>query len=96
MLPLWHTQSTEQEAVDLALLQLKEFVKTSPGRNRETAFIREGTSAAWIVTLDPDPVRVAKHAPTIRRIATALPYAQLHCSTFFWIESACLRLPAAH
>jgi hypothetical protein len=96
MLPLWHTQSTEQEAVDLALLQLKEFAKTSPGRNRETAFIREGTSAAWIVTLDPDPARVAKHAPTIRRIAATLPYAQLHCSTFFWIESACLRLPAPH
>jgi hypothetical protein len=92
MLPLWHSQSTEQEAVDLALLQLKEFAKTSPGRNREAAFIREGTSAAWIVTLDPDPARVAKHATTIRRIAATLPYPQLHCSTFFWIEAACLRL----
>ncbi len=93
MLPLWHKQSTENEAVDLALIQLKEFVKTSPGRNRETAFIREGTSAAWIVTLDPDSARIAKRAPTIRRIASTLPYAQLYCSTFFWIESACLRLP---
>lgn len=93
MLPLWHPQSTEQEAVDLALLQLKAFAKTSPGRNRETAFIREGTAAAWIVTLDPDPSRVARHASTIRQIATSLPYSQLHCSTFFWIESACLRLP---
>ena len=94
MLPLWHPQSTEQEAVDLALLQLKEFARASPGRNRETAFIREGTAAAWIVTLDPDPERVNRHSSTIRRIASSLPYRQLHCSTFFWIEAACLRLPS--
>lgn len=92
MLPLWRAQTTEQEAVDLALLQLKEFAKGSPARNRETAFIREATSAAWIVTLNPDQQHVHEHSTAIRQIAARLPYNQLYCSTFFWIELACLRL----
>ena len=44
--PLWKPQRTELEASTLAEQQLREFMKTSPRRQRETAFIREPTLAA--------------------------------------------------
>lgn len=92
MLPLWKPQRTEQEAQDLALLQLREFLKASPRRAKETAFIREPTSAAWIVTLCPDATVVRRHAPEIERIVAHFDYSKLYYCTFFWVESAWWRL----
>ena len=95
MFPLWHPQKTEGEAVALALEQLKAFAKTSPQRGPETAFIREPASAAWIVTLCPDPLIVKKHDATIRRLITHYDYSRLYYCTFFWVECAWWRLPVA-
>lgn len=92
MLPLWKPQRTEQEAQDLAHLQLREFLKASPRRAKETAFIREPTSAAWIVTLCPDATVVRKHAPEIERIVAHFDYSKLYYCTFFWVDSAWWRL----
>ena len=92
MLPLWKPQQTEQEAQDLAHLQLREFIKLSPRRQLETAFIREPTSAAWIVTLCPDPAIVKPHAAEIERVIARYDYAQLYYCTFFWVESSWWRL----
>jgi hypothetical protein len=92
MLPLWKPQQTEQEAQDLAHLQLREFLKVSPRRSKETAFIREPTAAAWIVTLCPDAAVVRKHAADIERIITRFDYSKLYYCTFFWVESAWWRL----
>ena len=92
MLPLWKPQQTEQEAQDLAHLQLREFIKLSPRRQLETAFIREPTSAAWIVTLCPDPAIVKQHAAEIERVIARYDYAQLYYCTFFWVESSWWRL----
>ncbi|MBX3448881.1 MAG: hypothetical protein KF777_04930 [Planctomycetaceae bacterium] len=93
MLPLWKPQRNEQEAVKLAEQQLREFIKTSPRRLKETAFIREPTSAAWIVTLCPDATVVNEHRAAIENVLTRYDYSRLYYSTFFWVECAWWRLP---
>ncbi len=92
MLPLWKPQTTENDAQTLAGQQLREFVKLSPRRNKETAFIREPTSAAWIVTLCPDATLVKQHAQAIERAISRYDYTRLYLCTFFWVESAWWRL----
>lgn len=88
MMPLWKPQANEHEAVDLANRQQREFLKISPRRGKETAFIREPTSAAWIVTLCPDAALVKSHAPAIEAAIAHFDYTKLYYSTFFWVEGA--------
>lgn len=95
MMPAWKSQQTEQEAQDLAHVQLKEFMKASPRRGKETAFVREPTSAAWIVTLCPDVEVVRSHAAAIEKVVASYDYRQLYYSTFFWVEGAWWRLQDA-
>lgn len=100
MMPLWKPQATEQEAQALAETQLRAFMKISPRRHLETAFIREPASAAWIITLCPDGAILREHAAEIRELANHFDFRRLFYATFFWIEPACLRLdlavPAEH
>ena len=95
MLPLWTPQQTEQEAQALADRQVREFLKLSPRRGKETAFVREPTSAAWIVTLCPDVDLVKQHAAAIERVIVRYDYSKLYYCTFFWVESAWWRLKDA-
>jgi hypothetical protein len=92
MMPLWKPQVMEQEAQALAEAQLREFMKISPRRHMETAFIREPASAAWIITLCPEESLLRDHAAAIREMAGHFDYRRLFYATFFWIEPACLRL----
>jgi hypothetical protein len=92
MLPLWKPQQTEQEAQDLAHAQLKEFVKVSPRRGKETEFVREPAAAAWVVTLAPDAAILKQRAADVERVIAHYDYAKLHYSQFFWVESAWWRL----
>lgn len=94
MLPLWKSHQTEQEAQDLAHVQLKAFMKESPRRSKETEFIREPTSAAWIVTLAPDASVLKQRAADVERVIARYDYAKLYYCTFFWSEAAWLRLQA--
>ena len=92
MLPLWKPQQTEQEAQDLAHAQLKEFMKVSPRRGKETEFVREPCAAAWIVTLAPDAAILKSRAADVERVIAHYDYAKLRYCTFFWAESAWWRL----
>ncbi|MDX1969908.1 MAG: hypothetical protein SFV23_22230 [Planctomycetaceae bacterium] len=92
MLPLWRPQTSETEAAELAGRQVREFLKISPRRGKETAFLREPTAAAWIVTLCPDAAIVEPHADTIRRLIAHYDYTRLYYCTYFWAESAWWRL----
>ncbi len=92
MMPIWRPQVTEQEAETLAKEQLKTFLKISPRRQQETAFVREPTSAAWIVTLAADTNLIAKYRPQIETLVQRFDYRRLYYSTFFWIESAWWRI----
>jgi hypothetical protein len=67
-------------------------MKTSPRRGLETAFIREPTSAAWIVTLCPDTAVINEHRAAIEQVITRYDYSRLYYSTFFWVEGAAERL----
>jgi hypothetical protein len=92
MMPLWKPHTTEQEAVDLAIAQLKAFGKISPRRHSEANFIREPSAAAWIVSLCPDKEVVKTHRPAIERLLRRYDYANLYYSTFFWVESVWWRV----
>jgi len=88
----WKPQQTEQEAQDLAHLQLRNFLKISPRRAKETEFIREPTAAAWVVTLAPDATILKQRAADVERVIAHYDYARLYYSQFFWVESAWWRL----
>ncbi|HEY6167223.1 MAG TPA: hypothetical protein VI454_04230 [Verrucomicrobiae bacterium] len=88
----WKPQKTEQEAQDLAHVQLKEFLKVSPRRGKETEFVREPTAAAWVVTLAPDTATLKRRAADVERVIAHYDYARLYYSQFFWVESAWWRL----
>jgi hypothetical protein len=92
MLPLWKPQQTETEAQDLAHAQLREFLKVSPRRARETEFVREPAAAAWVVTLAPDRSILKSRAAEVERVIVRYDYSKLYYSTFFWTESAWWRL----
>ena len=92
---LWKPQQTEQEAQDLAHAQLREFLKVSPRRGKETEFVREPTAAAWVVTLAPDAAILKQRAADVERVIAHYDYAKLHYSQFFWVESAWWRLKDA-
>jgi hypothetical protein len=94
MLPLWKPQNTVQEAVDLASAQIREFLKACPRRGLETAFVREPTASAWVVTLAPDPAVLAERASAVERVITRYDYSRLYYSQFFWVEAAWWRLRA--
>jgi len=83
---LWKPQQTEQEAQDLAHAQLREFLKASPRRAKETEFVREPASAAWVVALAPEISR--ERVAAIERVIARYHYARLYYSTFFWVEGA--------
>jgi hypothetical protein len=88
----WKPQMTEKEAQELAIAQLKNFMKLAPRRGKETAFIREPTAAAWIVTLCPDEAVFKTHAPAVEKVIAHYDYTKLYYSQFFWVEMAWERL----
>ncbi len=88
----WKPQKTEQEAQELALRQLKPFMKLAPRRGRETALVREPTAASWIVTLSPDVEQVRKSLPALHQVIAHYDYTRLYYSQFFWSEMTWERL----
>ncbi len=91
----WKPQTTEKEAQELAMAQLKNFIKLAPRRGKETAFIREPTAAAWIVTLLPDAALLQEHAGEVEQVIAHYDYTKLYYSQFFWAEMAWERLKDA-
>ena len=90
----WKPQQTEKEAQDLALAQLREFLKVAPRRAKETEFIREPTAAAWVVTLAPDAIVLKQRAAAVERVIAHYDYTKLYYSQFFWVEAAWWRVKA--
>ena len=88
----WKPQTTEKEAQELAMVQIKSFLKVAPRRGKETAFIREPTAAAWIVTLCPDATVLKAHTPEVEKVITRYDFTKLYYSQFFWVEMAWERL----
>ncbi len=88
----WKPQTSAQESENLAKAQLREFLRVSPRRAKETAYVREPTSASWVVTLAPDAATLRQRVPAIEAVITRYDYARLYYSQFFWVESAWWRL----
>ena len=91
----WKPQKTETAAQELAQAQMRVFSKLAPRRGKETAFIREPTAAAWIVTLTPDKAQLNELTPAIESVITRYDYTRLYYSQFFWVEMAWERLKDA-
>jgi len=92
----WKPQKTEIEAQDLAHAQLKSFIKMAPRRTKETAFIREPSAAAWIVTLSPDTELLKQQLSAVEQVITSYDYTKLYYSQFFWVDAARERLKGAN
>ncbi|OPZ16393.1 MAG: hypothetical protein BWZ10_01455 [candidate division BRC1 bacterium ADurb.BinA364] len=90
----WKPQSTEDEAGDLARIQLKEINRLSPRRNLEMRAVREPVFAAWVVSLAPDRNRLRERAEALYRALAHYRYERLFYSQFFPAESAWWRLQA--
>ncbi len=91
----WKPQTNEHESVKLAQDQLKEFIKHSPARALETAYVREPVFAAWIVALAPDAARLKERAPQIEKVIAHYDYTRLYYSQFFPVECAWWKLRLA-
>lgn len=91
---MWKPQQTETEAQQLAQAQLRDFHKVAPRRAKETEFIREPTTAAWVVTLAPDATVLKQRAAAVERAIAHYDYSLLYYSQFFWVECAWWRLKA--
>ena len=79
----------------LAQAQLKNFMTLAPRRRKETAFIREPTAAAWIVTLLPQAELLNQYRVDVEKVIAHYDYTKLYYSQFFWVEMAWERLLAA-
>ncbi|MAS97024.1 MAG: hypothetical protein CMO55_27855 [Verrucomicrobiales bacterium] len=89
---MWKPHSTEKEAVQLAMLQLREFRKTSPKRGLETTFVREPVFAAWIATLEPDRDRLQTRKKEISELLAKYDPSTMIFSQFFPMEIAWWRM----
>jgi hypothetical protein len=88
----WKPQRTEDEASEVAKLQLGEINKLSPCRRMELTYAREAAFAAWVVTLCPDPDVVKQHENEILATLAHFRADRLHFVSFFPLESAWWRL----
>ncbi len=88
----WRPQHSEQEAVDVAMAQVKELGKLSPQRYQEFTYVREPVFAAWVVTLCPDLAFVEQQREAIRAVLGHYKYDKLYYSQFYPAEAAWFRL----
>jgi hypothetical protein len=88
----WQPQRSEEEAVAVAVAQVKELGRLSPRRYQELSFVREPAFAAWIVTLCPERAYIASHRDAVLETLGHYDCARLYYSQFFPIEAAWHRL----
>jgi hypothetical protein len=88
----WKPQKTEDEAAELARIQLKALHSLSPRRRDELVNAREAAFAAWVITLCPDREVVKVHEPEILATIAHFRADQLRFVSFFPLESAWWRL----
>ncbi len=88
----WKPQHSEEEAVAVAMAQVRELGRRSPRRWHEFRFVREPLFAAWIVTLCPNRAVVEEHRAAILETLGHYDYRQLYYSQFFPAEAAWYRL----
>lgn len=89
---LWREQKSVNDAVKLALEQLKLLDSRSPRRVYEVRLMREPLFAAWVVSLCPDPAVLRRHTPAILEAICRYRCERLYLSQFFVAEAAYYRL----
>lgn len=91
----WRPQQTENDATEVAAIQLSAANKLSPRRRAELAYAREAVFAAWVITLCPDREVMKQHEPEILATLAHFQADKLHFVSFFPIECTWWRLRAA-
>jgi hypothetical protein len=91
----WRPQTSEAEAVEVAMIQVRQLGKLSPQRYQEFTFVREPAFAAWLVTLSPDSTWVEEQRESVRAVLGYYRYDQLYYSQFYPVEMAWERLELA-
>ncbi len=90
----WKPQQTEDEAAEVARIQLTALHKLSPRRRAELTYAREAIFAAWVVTLCPDRDVVKSHKTEILATLAHFRADRLRFVSFFPMENAWWRLRA--
>lgn len=88
----WKPQQSEQEAVDVAMVQVRELGKMSPRRYQEFTYVREPAYASWIISLCPDATVVEQYRKQVETVIGHYDYTKLYYSQFFPVEAAWNRL----
>lgn len=88
----WKPQQTEQEAVALAQMQLREYGKLAPRRGQEVNGVREPAFAAWVVALAPDKTILKERRAELEKIVAHYRYERLLYSQFFPLENVWWKL----
>lgn len=88
----WKPQRTEDEAQEVATVQLQEINRLSPARRAELRSAREAMFAAWVTTLCPDSTVVRRHEEEILATIAHFKADRLRFVSFFPIENAWWRL----
>lgn len=88
----WKPQHSEQDALDVAKVQVEQLVKMSPRRVQELNYMREPIWMSWIVTMAADKSIVDTHRKEILELIGYFDYAKLYYSQFFPVEVIWFRL----
>lgn len=88
----WKPQTSEKDAVDVAVAGLRVQGRHSPRLHIEKDYLREPCFAAWVVSLCPDSAYVEPHREAIEKVITHYRFDKAHLSQFFPVESAFWRL----
>lgn len=83
MVPLWKEQKTVQEAVDLALQQIKVWNSDSPAVARDKQFMMLPLFGAWIVLLSEDEELIKQNLPEIKNAFLHYDWSKIYYSAFF-------------
>lgn len=88
----WRPQTSEKDAVDVAVAGLRVQSRNSPRLHLEKDYLREPCFAAWVVSLCPDKAYVETQQAAIEKVITHYRFDKAHLSQFFPVESAYWRL----
>jgi hypothetical protein len=83
----WKPQQTEDEAVALAQMQLREFGKLAPRRGQEVNGVREPAFAAWVVSMAPDKTILKERRAMLEKLVAHYRYERMVYSQFFPLEN---------
>lgn len=87
MIPPYREQANSEEAVQLAMEQIKVWSQACPAVAKEKGTLKPSICAAWIVVLSGDRTLIGRCYPEIEKAILHFNYDTMHYATFFFVEN---------